>query len=503
MKRKIRRFFRYFKFSYLKAETRQLGQTLTIQKLLVYVGVVLFASFIVGYLLRLQWIYCVILGLAFVAMLPSMIIVNLKADFERIRFNDIVTYMEQVIYAFHKSNKIRMALKDVYDVSTGNIKKTVGKMMDVIDGKNKTSHIYEEALQIMQDEYDCSRLLLLHNYLIEIEKNGGESDRALNMLLTDIRDWATRILQYQQERRNVKNKITISILLAMLSCGLMVNMIPDDYLGQMVSQAAYQLGTLAVLLACLMLYVISTNKVGASYLDFETDKTVTQRALKDMKYISRFHRKNHTKPAIIKTCITAPLILAALWFKIYWAILPASAMILYVVFKDVLKKNQAVKAVSREVNKMFPAWIRSVVLQLQTENVHVALAKSLHNCPDILKDEVGRLLENIDKDPNSMRPYSEFLKDFEAPDLKMSVHYLYSISQFGTEDLLAQLDYLIEQNSQLSIAEEKIRNEDSLSGFTTLALMPMLFSVLKLLLDLMLFLQIATNFMNSQMMMPY
>ena len=69
--------------------------------------------------------------------------------------------------------------------------------------------------------------------------------------------------------------------------------------------------------------------------------------------------------------------------------------------------------------------------------------------------------------------------------------------------MLAQLDYLIEQNSQLSIAEEKLRNEDSLAGFSTLTLLPMLFAVLKLLLDLMLFLQISTTFMQNNVTLPF
>ena len=503
MKKKLKKFFRYFRFSYLEAEIKQMGFSITMGNILIMVGVILFSTFIVGVLLHLEMIYCGILALVFLCALPSMLIANLKSDFEKIRFNDIVNYMEHLIYAFHKSNKIREALVDVHGVSTGNIHRVVGKMIDIIDTDMSTPHIYEKALNTMQEEYDCSRLLLLHNYILEVEYNGGESDRSLNMLLTDIREWASRILQYQQERKNVRNKIIVSILLAMLSCGLMVNMIPDDYLLQMIPQTLYQLGTLGVLLACIMLYVVSTNRVGVSYLDFETDAATTKQAVKDMKYISNYNKHNHVKPAIIKVCIMTPLVFFAIWYKVFWAILPVALMMLYVVFHDAIKKNQCVKHVVREVNKMFPAWIRSLVLQLQTENVHMALVKSVPTCPEILQNEVGTLLSNIDKDPNSMRPYNAFLKDFDTPDLKMSVHYLYSISQFGTEDMLAQLDYLVEQNSQLSIAEERIRNEDSLAGFTTLTLLPMLFAVLKLLLDLLLFLQIATTFMQNSVTLPF
>ena len=84
------------------------------------------------------------------------------------------------------------------------------------------------------------------------------------------------------------------------------------------------------------------------------------------------------------------------------------------------------------------------------------------------------LIEGLDDDPDSNIPYSEFLKAYDVPSLKLSVSYLYAISQFGKEDMLMQLDYLIEQSAVLSINEEKIRNEDALAGFSMLGLAPML-----------------------------
>mgnify|MGYP003320422700 CR=1 FL=1 len=106
-----------------------------------------------------------------------------------------------------KANKIREALVDVYEVSSGNIKETIRRMLHCIDYDMTTSKLYHKAFEIMHDEYNCTRMQVLHSYLIEIEENGGKSDRSLNMLLTDIRNWASRVLVYQQERRNIKSKI--------------------------------------------------------------------------------------------------------------------------------------------------------------------------------------------------------------------------------------------------------------------------------------------------------
>lgn len=497
MKAKLQRFFGYFKVSTLKQEVLELGAVITFKNLMFITLLIMFSAFLAGFLLRLDWAYCAILALFFFLCMPSMVITKFKADHERRRFSDTVNYMEQLIYSFHKANKIREALVDVYEVSSGNVKETIRKMLHCIDYDMTTSKLYHKAFDIMHDEYNCTRMQVLHSYLIEIEENGGKSDRSLNMLLTDIRNWASRVLVYQQERRNIKSKITLSIFLAMTSCGIMVNLIPDEYIEYIVSEPLYQIGTLFILLCCIALYVVASNKIAVSFLDLETDGEVSAYAIKCMKYLQEFRRKNHLKPAIIKFCLFLPLVIFCLYRKLYWLTVPVVLLMMMFMLHSYVKRNDAVKRVLRELNKMFPTWIRSLVLLLQTENVHMAVKKSVRLAPEILVPEINQFLINLDKDPNSMRPYNEFLKEFEVPQLKMSIHYLYSIAQFGTQDMLAQLDYLIEQNAQLALAEEQIRNEDALAGFSVMTLMPMLFAVMKLIIDLVLFLSYFTGYMSS------
>ena len=496
MKKKLKRFFGFFKFSNLKAEVKALGYDISFKNLMVLIIALLLSIFIAGFLLKLDYAYCAVLAFIFFLCMPSMVITRFKIDFERRRFNETVEYMEQLIYSFHKSGKIRTALLDVFDTSNGNVKAAVKKMILLIDAKH-VGNIYEDGFKYMQSEYNCSRLKMLHDYLIEVENNGGDSARSLNMLLDDIRSWSSRTLVYQQERKNVRNKITLSIFLAMASCGFMVHLIPTEYSDQIIANPMYQIGTLLVLVACILLYVVASNKIGISYLDLELDGEITARALADVKYISDYNKKNRLKPMIIKTCMLMPFIVVCMWQKQWVLVLVLFVMTLALVFQDMLKKASAVKRVTKEISKMFPAWVRNLVLYLQTENVHVSIKKSYDSCPEILKFDVKDLLLNLEKDPVSMRPYKEFLKDYSVPQLKMSVHYLYSIAQFGTEDILAQLDYLIAQNNQLAITEEKIRNEDSLAGFGILVLAPMFFAVIKLVLDLVLFLQVFTGYMAS------
>lgn len=487
MKERLRVFFGFFKFSNLKRQVEELGYSITFYNFFIVILSVMFGAFLAGYMLRLDWSYCLVVVLAFILCLPSMIIARFKYGYEKNRFNDIVSYMEHLIYSFRKRTKIQVALEDVYEVSDGNVKRVIGKMLNFMESGKAKNGLYSETLDIMQREYNCSRLKTLQSYLVEVEMHGGVCDKSLSILLKDIRDWSIRTLEYQQERRNLKSKITVSIVLAMITCGMMLNLIPEEYVSMIVVNPVYQVATTFTLIMCVLLYVFANNKLGGSYLDLEIDRDHTKRALRDMEFVDTFKEKDHIKPAVIKTCLMLPIVIAEVYFKIYWGILPTGIITVLLLFEPQVRRNRARIRVTREINKMFPTWIRNLVLHLQTDNVQVAIRNSLINCPEILKKEVTRLLVRLDADPVSMMPYKRFLENYDCNNLKLSVNFLYALAEFGSDDMLSQLDYLVEQNDRLTIDEERIRNEDALAGMSTLILAPMLISVFKLIIDLTLF----------------
>lgn len=496
IKMKLNKFFSQFRLSNLIAEIKLLGFEISGKNILFVMFAFLFSGFIAGFLLHLRPQYVAVLLVSFFLCIPSMIIMKFRHDYEVRRFNDIVNYMEQLIYAFHKSGKIYSSLVDVYEVSTGRIKQIVQNMLDILDTDMTTSHLYEKAFALMQNEYDCTRLKILHDYILSIEMHGGESAASLNILLDDIREWSERVLLYQTERKSVQGKTMISIFCALLSCGIMINLIPNEYVEQIITQTMYQVGTLVILVLNVLVYCVSSNRVCMSYLDNELDRKHADKLNSQVKYLANYHKKNHVKISIIKCLILAPALAACIYFNIYWGVTFLGCMMFVLLTHDALYKNTCLQTVTREIKKTFPIWLRNLVLYLQTDNVHVAVRNSFDNCPKLLRKEVENFLDAIEKDPVSMKPYVNFLGQYPVQELKLAVHYLYSLATFGSGDMLAQLDYLIKQNSKLEIAEEKIRNEDSLAGFTLIILIPMLLAVCKLLIDLVLFLQIFMGYLS-------
>lgn len=496
-KHKIKRFFSFYDFRTIIDEIRLLGYEISLNAMaFIFVSLVLLTC-ICSFLLRLKWQFLMILGIIMVSCMPYVVVMTFVSRYQERRFTNIVGYMEQMIYAFHKTEKIRSSLIDVDEVSTGDIKRCTKEMLRIIDYDDSTSKIYEKAFAVIQNRYNCSRLRVLHDYLIRVETNGGEYSQPLQILLEDLRAWVERVNSYQSERANVRSKSAISIVFALISCGIMVNLIPRTFSDQIVENNVYQVGTLVVIVLNILTYMFSCSQLAMSYLDKEVDSKNSYSVKRAAKFLSDWTKKDHVKTSIIKGLIMVPLVVAALYLDQHTIAAFVSCVILLVVTHDHTYKIRCQKKCTREIKKSFPIWLRSVVLLMQTDNVHVAIRNSYANCPWILKFELEKFMEELVDDPITIRPYKNFLGAYDVPDLKLAVHCLYSIAVFGAQDKMSQLNYLIAQNAKLEIVEEKIRNEDSVATFSMVILIPMLLAVVKLMIDLILFLNIFMGFMQS------
>ena len=489
----MKEFFRMLSPKYFKATAQRFGSTVTIPQFLAIVISISIGAAGVCYYLKLMWYYIIIIAIFTALLAPSILMTIYKNKFENLRFEEATSYCEQMIYSFRKKQKIRVALEDVYGTSTGHLKEIVYKMVKYIDGGVAQNDLYDEALQIMQDEYDASRVDTLHQYLKEVERNGGDARRALTILLNDVREWSTRTLVFQKKREEVRKRVGISIVLALFTCSMMFNFIPAEYVDGIIESQVYQLCTVFVLAACELIFLFISGKIAGSYLDNEQRRGEIKNALYWVHKIEAYDKKKERKNTImfVAICLAAGVVCYIL--DLGWVAFIPPAFGLYFIFDYMTKLGGYKKRVTKEINMVFPTWLRNLILHLQTDNVHVALANSLRSCPDVLKPEVKELLIGISNDPNSIIPYTNFLKDYNLPEFKSAVRFLYSLAEFGTDDMVTQLDQLVQQNAVLTAEAEKIRNDSALAGLSTLTFAPMLVSSVKLLIDLALF---FTNFMG-------
>lgn len=484
LQNKLKNFIQSYKFSNIKNSIEEMGFSITPRLIGFYILVAFFLSFFVGTILKLNMIYSLIVVLFFVLCIPKLIIYRYKFNFEKQKFTDIVNYMERLIYAYQKSGKLYTALDDVKAVSGRRLQRQIQKALNFIDNGKAKENLYKEALSFIEKRNNCTRLQTLHNYLIDVELNGGDSDKSLNLLIEDIRAWSLRMQAYQADRNNIKGKIIISIILAIITCVAALFLVPSEYSSQMVVKPLYQIGTAIALMAYIVVFIYVEKIVASSYLDLELDNINYGSYLRAVKRVDKFNAKQVIKKCILCLTIAIGCCFLTHIINLDLMMIPIVLVFAVIAYQPILRNKRDKEAILKEINKAFPVWIRNMVLLLQINNVSVSIQESLKTCPLVMKPHVEKLLKGIEENPASSKPFDDFCKEYNIPDIKLTVNFLYYLSNFGSDEMLGQLDYIIKQNDHLTLNEERIRNEDSLSMMSMLILAPMAISILKLVLDM-------------------
>ena len=120
--------------------------------------------------------------------------------------------------------------------------------------------------------------------------------------------------------------------------------------------------------------------------------------------------------------------------------------------------------------------------------MQVAIFKSLKDAPLLMKEELGKLILDLKSNPTSMKPYNDFLSDFNMPEVRSAMKMLFSLSEGIGANAADQIEDIIRRNQQMMNKAEKLRMEDTASGMYALFLAPQLTGGCKLIVDMVLLL---------------
>lgn len=403
---------------------------------------VMLGMFLLTYLMQMKWMgICFVLCAVFLAF-PKVMWYRHQSFYEKKRFEEAVTYMEYVIYGFLRMPKILSSLEETVKLCQGKLEEVIRHAVDRIRYADVYEDIYQEALGLMEKEYGNHRMRELHRFLIQIEQQGGEYRESLEVLLENIRQWDEMVQELMVERKELSRKVSLSILLSFATAVTMVGLLPQD-MGRISDSMLYQVSSVIFLLAGIGLYVLCQKTLVRSWLSNEKEA--------DMRPVYEYCLKHKERKN-----------------RHYF-------------FQE--------KKLKRYVEKEFSIWLRNVILNMYTENVVVAMEKGAEQCSYVLKHEVLKALENIQKKPDSMGGYESFFQDFHMPAVKNVFLMFYSLSEFGTQSAQGQMNALIQRNNKLSNQSERIINEDSLGIFGIYMLCPMVLAAGKMLLDMWVFVQ--------------
>lgn len=385
-------------------------------------------------------------GLALLPVLDTCLRRSKRAQEE---YFEITTYMEQLLCSYKRLGSVRLALEDCRILFVENSK--MGMLLrqalytlktgEGVSGKE----ILSGAFCHINEQYSSRRLRLLHEFLCNVEKMGGDTAEALDILLNDLQMWKRRTRLYQKKKQFIRIESGVATVLAGVMCYVSQWLIPSDLLKGLTQSRMYQISTAIVLAGLLCAEVIILHKLTGSWLD-------EREILKDKE-----ERRQKTEYLLLKRQKAGVKSLSA---------------------------HMAKKICQREVEKEFPYWLLSVTLYLQQESVFHAVKQSLEQTRGVFREEVRLFLDRLYEEPASLLPYTEFFCQLQLPEIQTGMKILYSVNTNGYQETRKQVRFLVEQNNIVMDKCERNRFENQTAGMGLLKQIPMILACVKVVLDM-------------------
>ena len=446
--------------------------------------VVLSALYALHLLLKLHWITTVVIG-GFLLLRISghRKWYKKKIVYER-KFEEVSEYLDMLLYAFVKEEKVERALVNV-DVAMvdGPMR---GVLQNAIDHMHMTfdeTDVMRDSLQMIEREYACSRIKNVHDFIVHVEIYGGAIERPVELLLADKKRWEQRICGSMKERRKMFVDIVMSIAASLLICGMILYLpvMEIDISKNLISQVL----TIVVVILDDLIFTRAQKYLAIDWLalDGHTDEA-------DAKKIEEYYRYDERKEkrlSVVLAVVTAAGAAAAYYFG--HQLMTAAALLLVALMANQHRVGRAVarKTLVRSIKCAFPGWLMDIVLLLQSENVQVALQKSQEHVPPVLRRDLDMLVGQLEMEPESVLPYHRFLKSFQIPEVHSAMSMLFSVSMGNSGRADRQIGELIDRNLEMLDVAEKGRLKNLSSGMYLLFLAPVLTASLKLLVDMAVF----------------
>ncbi|MCH5252268.1 MAG: hypothetical protein J1F22_04780 [Lachnospiraceae bacterium] len=366
-------------------------------------------------------------------------------------YYELTAYMEQMLCSYKREGNIRLALEDCATLFPEKSKmgKLLGKMLHMLKtGEGvEGAEIVQETLQQMNEGYNSRRLILLHNFLCSVDKMGGETAEALDILLQDLQMWKRRVLLYQQKKHSIRVESVVAALLALLMCFVSRIFVPFDFLPNLTGSYLYQGSTALIISLLFFVEVFILHKLTGSWLDTKHDLQKKEKR----QLIQQYMRLKKTSDGNNGAGIFAHL---------------------------------AKKICRSEVEREFPYWLLSVTLYLQQKSVYHAVSQSLQQVRGIFREEVKKFLNHMYESPASLLPFTDFFQELELSEVQTGMKILYSVNTNGYQETRKQVRFLVEQNNLVMDKCERNRLENQIAGMGLLKQIPLTLACGKVVVDM-------------------
>lgn len=478
-------------FTDMSLEIKGYGYEYSMKQFIVHLLLSYGLLIVAGIFFQLHVICVLLLCVWAFLWLPIIVLAQFRYLANNHKFEIVVGYLEQMIFAFKKSPNILDCLKSVMEVVDQDMLKDIQKAISYIENDTVGTG-YKLAFQCIEEKYRCTRIQSLHKFMLNVEENGGKYQYAIDILLEDIQTWVSRSYEYQKELKSIKGKITLSVILSIMIAGTMMAIIPKELI-VFGNSIVYLVSTTILFSILIYLIAIVQTKLNGHWFVDDTVTMGDSRIKKAMKAVNGYDQKQGKKKSLISFMLMIPIFIVGLLVqnKVIAIVGILVAIGAYSSYK--LRYKSARKLLQRALEKEFPIWLRDISMQLQTLVVPLAIRNSIIEAPLVLQSPLHTLIQSVEQYPTSIKPYTNFLKEYHLTDVSNAMKIMYTIQSLHIEDAHQQIDDLVKRNQKMLAKSERIRNEDMLMSIGLIVAAPMIISTLKLIIDLVL---VLASFMS-------
>ena len=309
-------------------------------------------------------------------------------------------------------------------------------------------NVLRDAFAIIEKQYPCTKLHVVHELLISAEGRGGNVRTSIDLMIEDVEVWKRQVYGLQKDKKTERVNCIISIIGAVAVCCMTLYMLDSTKSAMDIALdlTVFQLGPVQVssflfVLVCFFAFYASNKKLTSDWLE---QKMINEKLVLDAyARVKAYDGKKSEKRSVL---MSLPFfIMAVVGVVLSEEVISVVCGVIGVLVLTAsrLVYSMAKKDVEGALYQILPEWMFDMALLLQTNNVQVALAKSIESAETLLKQELMELVERITDDPENIQSYLMFFKNFDVPEIATCMKMLYSISVAGSGNVEKQLTDLV------------------------------------------------------------
>lgn len=493
--RKMKKIFKNLSLKNLKVNINKYGYKYSTKDFLIETLIILVIVFFIAYISKLELKFILILLLITIFMIPILIHALFRQNYNVKKFEMLEDYLNNIIPIFTQKTKIRYTLGELLDVTNGEMKQSLTKAIRYIDKTTDDPKLLFNALKIIENDFPNSRVKSVHKLLLSIEShNSLDYKDVCDNMYDDVEEWIRRVYIFQKDLKNRRNKIIILCLMTLiLNCLFVYIYVSNDTFVGFTKNILYQVSTLVFIASVLIIITIILVKLNGEWLINDTLYKNDEELRKQYEIF-----KNGKKKIRVVDII---LIAICLISSIYLVVIKKTNLIVVPILISLITLSKPIrvfKGAHRKINKAltieFPIWLREISLNLNNLTVLNAISLSQNIASYPLRKEIRIFLNEANKDPLSIKPYNNFLSDYDLEDARSSMKVLYSLQNIGKNNIKQRVSNLIARNQRMLDKAETIKNNDSIGSIEMLGYLPIAIFSIQMLISMF---TMFTYIMNS------